>query len=399
MKVLIWKKEKDLSNCGGDTGYLWNLNFFLKKENIKEIEFIDKNFVKRDLIKRLEKRKDEIKNFFVSSKVEKQKNELIYSLKRDMKIKKEYLNKFDFIHFHSSKELYKNLENLKNIKPKIILQSHSPELQSMENLEKEVGLKNLENDIEFIEKYKEYDYKSFERADYLIFPCEEAMEPYLKDNQMKKILEAKKERINFISTGLVEKYENRDDEYFYKKYNIPKDAIIISYIGRHNKIKGYDLLVKASEKILEKYKNVYFVIAGNEDKEIKKPNSKYWIECGWTNEGLKIMKNSDLFILPNRETYFDLIFLELLSQNATILCSYTGGNKYFEKYSSQKIKFFERENIDDLIKKFDEFYPILKILKEKEDNLKIFKENFTIDKFGKNYLELLKKLYSFKRSI
>ena len=68
MKVLIWKKEKDLSNCGGDTGYLWNLNFFLKKENIKEIEFIDKNFVKRDLIKRLEKRKDEIKNFFVSSK-------------------------------------------------------------------------------------------------------------------------------------------------------------------------------------------------------------------------------------------------------------------------------------------------------------------------------------------
>ena len=112
MKVLIWKKEKDLSNCGGDTGYLWNLNFFLKKENIKEIEFIDKNFVKRDLIKRLEKRKDEIKNFFVSSKVEKQKNELIYSLKRDMKIKKEYLNKFDFIHFHSSKDLYKILENL-----------------------------------------------------------------------------------------------------------------------------------------------------------------------------------------------------------------------------------------------------------------------------------------------
>lgn len=392
MKVLIWKKEKDLSNCGGDTGYLWNLNFFLKKENIKEIEFIDEKFVKRDLIKRLEKRKNEIKNFFVSSLVEKQKNELVYSLKRDMKINKEYLNKFNFIHFHSSKELYKNLENLKNINPKIILQSHSPELQSMENLEKEIGLKNLEKDSEFIETYKEYDYKSFKRADYIIFPCEEAMEPYLKDKKMKEILDEKREKINFIPTGLIEKYEIKNDEYFYKKHNIPKDATVISYIGRHNKIKGYDLLVKVGEKILKKYKDIYFVIAGKENNDIPKPSNSRWIECGWTNEGLKIMRNSDLFILPNRETYFDLIFLELLSQNTTILCSYTGGNKYFEKYKSNKIKFFEGENTDDLIKKIDELYPLLKKLKKEEDNLKIFKENFTIDEFGKNYLKLLKNL-------
>lgn len=392
MKVLIWKKEKDLGNCGGDTGYLWNLNFFLKKENIKEIEFIDEKFVKRDLIKRLEKRKNEIKNFFESSLVEKQKNELVYSLKRDMKINKEYLNKFDFIHFHSSKELYKNLENLKNINSKIILQSHSPELQSMENLEKEIGLKNLEKDNKFIETYKEYDYESFKRADYIIFPCEEAMEPYLKDKKMKEILDEKREKINFIPTGLIEKYEIKNDEYFYKKYNIPKDATVISYIGRHNKIKGYDLLVKVGEKILKKYKDIYFVIAGKEDNDIPKPSNSRWIECGWTNEGLKIMRNSDLFILPNRETYFDLIFLELLSQNTTILCSYTGGNKYFEKYKSNKIRFFERENTNDLIKKIDELYPLLKKLKKEEDNLKIFKENFTIDEFGKNYLKLLKNL-------
>ena len=68
-----------------------------------------------------------------------------------------------------------------------------------------------------------------------------------------------------------------------------------------------------AEKILKEYKDIYFIIAGKESKEISPLKDSHWIEVGWTEEGKKIIKNSQLYILPNRETYFDLVFLEALS--------------------------------------------------------------------------------------
>ena len=272
-----------------------------------------------------------------------------------------------------------------------VLTSHSPQLKSMEELEIIWDKKILEKEKNFIEKYKKYDYVAFEKADYIIFPCKEAMEPYEKDITMKKVLEKKmnEKRRKFLLTGIEYKEIKRDDEYFYKKYNIPKESIVVTYIGRHNKIKGYDLLVKAGKILLEKYENLYFIIAGKEDERIGKVSHPRWKEIGWTEEGFNLMKNCDLFILPNRETYFDLIFLELLSQNTTILCSETGGNKYFKKYNSEKINFFESENINNLVVQFEKIYPKLKKLKENNSNEKIYFENFTVDIFGENYLKIM----------
>lgn len=384
---MIWFEKKNLKPEGGPAGYLYNLNKFLEKIYGDNISYKPK-------FKKIGKIKKKLQRYFYRKfydKINYNKKELQMSLKVYERVNEKELENFKLIHFHDTKELFKNYNKINCIK---VLTSHSPQLRSLEELESIYDKKILDREKKFVEEYKRYDYIAFEKADYIIFPCLEAMESYEKDITMKKILEKKldEKRIKFLLTGIEYKEIKKDGEYFYKKYKIPKENIIITYIGRHNEIKGYDLLVKAGRILLEKYKNLYFIIAGKENEKIEKLYHPRWKEIGWTKEGFNLMKNCDLFILPNRETYFDLIFLELLSQNTTILCSETGGNKYFKKYNSEKINFFESENIDDLVLQFEKLYPKLKKLKENNSNEKIYFENFTVDIFGENYLKLMEEI-------
>ena len=170
MKVLIWKERQTLKNVGGPSGYLYNLNSFFEKENIKEIYYLERKYLKKDCVTRIRKRIKNIKKIFIKDEIEKEKIEMLFEINSKEKISKKYLDEFDFIHFHTTSELFKNIRNVENIKGKIILTSHSPELSSEETVKDKLGEKNFYEDENFLKKYKEYDYKSFERADYIIFP-------------------------------------------------------------------------------------------------------------------------------------------------------------------------------------------------------------------------------------
>ena len=43
----------------------------------------------------------------------------------------------------------------------------------------------------------------------------------------------------------------------------------------------------------------------------------------WTNDPHSLINASDMFILPNKETYFDLIMLEVLSMGKIVLATNT----------------------------------------------------------------------------
>lgn len=392
MKILIWYKNKKLKPIGGPCGYLYNLNkYFIKKKS--EVYFIDSykiNIFYR-LYTALQKLLINKISLFYLNETEKK---LFAFIKVEERKNPKWLNQFDIIHFHSSKKLFRNMNSLKKINSIIVLTSHSPQLLYEEEYQMNVNFFQKFSE-ETLNKYKEYEYTAFNKADYIIFPCKEAMEPYIKDKRMKEILENKK--IKYLLTGTEKKNEILDENYFNQKLNIPKGAFVVNYIGRHNEIKGYDILKEFAKEILEKYKNVYFVVAGKEG-PIEKLAHERWIECGWTTKGAKIMKNSDLFILPNRETYFDLIFLEALSLNCNILCSNTGGNKYFKKYESDKIIYFEKENITDMVNKFEYFYKNLKNIKSQNTNREIFLKDFTVEKFGENYLKLMEEILQESRN-
>lgn len=404
MKVLIYN-DYELAPTGGPSGYLYNLKSELSKDKIKDINIKFYKEIKQNQEKKIEEKKNSKFSIF-RKKIRQRINEIkivkikkliknINKTKRNEQIDSILSN--DIIHFHTTLEFYQMREVLKDYKGIKVLTSHSPQPSYEERLD-ELKLKKEELKEEDLRKIKEFDLYSFENADYLIFPCEEALEPYLtRDNDIKKIIEnkIKNGKVKYLLTGIPSKNIDIEKKYFKQKLGIPEDAIVISYVGRHNEIKGYDIAIKFAKKVLEKYEKVYFVIAGSMNNNIKPLNNERWIEVGWTTEGNKIMKNSDIYLLPNRETYFDLVFLEALSMGCTIMCSETGGNKYFKKYNSNGIIFFENNNIDMMENLFEKLRENIKDKKEEneKENIAIFEENFTSILFKENYIKLMKEIF------
>jgi glycosyltransferase involved in cell wall biosynthesis len=270
---------------------------------------------------------------------------------------------------------------------KVILTSHSPKIYHKELVEDSLNLNYSKLPTKWKKMIEKVDEKAFELTDILIFPCVEAMEPYSNSwNKFDEIV-GKKKKV-FITTSINMPKTKVEPKTIRKKYKIPENAIIISYVGRHNETKGYDKLLKFGKRMLTKYNNIYFLIAGKEE-PLKGLEEKRWIEIGWTNDPHSLINSSDIFILPNKETYFDLILLEVLALNKPVLLSDTGGNKYFKKYNNLDLYYFEKDNVNEMVEKFEEF------LKDRNDNKlyysnsKLIEKDFLMENFVKNYMRFL----------
>lgn len=387
MKVLIYFDKKMLKPIGGPSGYLFNLKKELDEENIDYIDFIDTDVsLKRKIFGRLPKKITKIiKKIYNPGPREILKK--VYSNKP--KITNININNYDIIHFHSALSMYLVKDSLKDYKGKIIFTSHTPKVSYKEICEdmtsKDFYLKNKEkfDGLEIIDEY------AFNRADYILFPTPESEECYM--NTWSKYNVIKKNNAHkyiYNPTGIKEIHSKLSKQEIRKKYNIPMDAFVVSFVGRHNIVKGYDLLKKIGNKIISSNNNIYFLIAG-EEKPIEGLNNAHWIEVGWTDDPHSIINAADLFILPNKETYFDLILLEVMALGKQVLITNTGGNKYFKKYKSKSISYFEYGDVDGAIEKIknnmaEDDYGYLNEL--------IFKKNFKIDIFTNNYIKLLKKI-------
>lgn len=385
--VLIWNSY-ELEPKGGPAGYLYNIHEYIKRKKINEIKFLNNYSDSRQdksslFIKKLLKK--------IAPDYHKK-----YSLKLwiDNILEKKDLNldinldEYDFIHFHSTWELFKNRELLNNYKGKVLLTSHSPKVFHKELTEDLFNLNYKKVDKEKRVILENIDTYSFSRADYVIFPCIFSEEPYRNSwDEYDNIVSRKK--VKYIPTSIKKINKKNKGNSIRKKNGIGKNDIVISYVGRHNLVKGYDLIKKFAKKIWET-RDVYFLIAGNEA-PLKGLKDKRWIEIGWTKDPHSIIEASNVFVLPNRQTYFDLILLEVLSLNKPVLLSETGGNKYFKKFSKSNLYYFQKNNIDSMIKQFENF-----LNDQNNNNLclneRIFNNNFTLDIFIDRYFKLLEEL-------
>lgn len=385
-KVLIYLYKNRLAPVGGQYGYNYNVYTVLEKNGIKNIDF-------------LETEKGNATS--INQKVNKIQNKTLLKLVKILKsIVRNYmrlygrthkavvdLNNYDIVHFHNVSDMYSCKDSLEKYKGKVILTSHAPNRPS---------LSVFQMLSPFEQKYMKWFYKrmfdmdvyAFNRADYIVFPCPEAEEPYYNNwDYYKEFKKSNSHKYRYIPTGInpcspkVGKSEVR------QRYGIPEEAFVFCYVGRHNEIKGYDTLKELGLELL-KDKNVYFLVAGKEE-PIKGLEHGRWIEVGWTNDPHSIICASDVFILPNRETYFDLIMLELISLGAIVLCSHTGGNKFFEKYKPNGI--IQYSTKQEAIVKAQELMKLTNDDKKKlqNDNVKMYKEYFTSEVFTSAYLEFL----------
>lgn len=391
MKVLIYAFESELAPKGGPLGYLFNLKKAVDANNDDSITFIKDDFK----YKKVKQKINGIKNVWlrkvlVQFKLLAKYWLLLYGKKHTSQVD---LSKFDIVHFHSTFDMYSVRDSLVNYQGKVVLTSHSPTLLSKEIYD---SASKFCKCFRFIYgKLSLMDTYAFSRADYYIFPCSEAEEPYYHAWQDFYVLkEKRKNQFKYLLTGIPPCHSKISPVEVRKKYNIPNDCFVFCYVGRHNEIKGYDVLKRLGEKILSEYKNAYFLVAGKEE-PMKGIKSNRWIEVGWTSDPYSLISASDVFLLPNKETYFDLILLEVLSLGKIVIASNTGGNKHFR--NSESIFLY-----DDTM----EAYGLMKMIystsieeRTRLENLSFseYKKYYTCNSFYVNYKNIMLDIFNSKQ--
>ena len=113
---------------------------------------------------------------------------------------------------------------------------------------------------------------------------------------------------------------------------------------------------------------------------------------GWVNYASKLISNCDLFILPNKETYFDLVALEVLRAGTPILLTLTGGNKFLVECTNTEsagILAYNRGNIDEAVSRIREIKKSLLPVMGK-NNRELWAKYFTLGTFMENYLNFVR---------
>lgn len=384
--VLVYLYKNQLAPTGGPLGYNYNLNAALERKHAQNIHFIETD---KGNARKINQTVEKIPFAFLKRFVKLLKSivrnyQRLYGSNHRAVVD---LNKYDIVHFHSVSDMYSCKDDLKNYKGKVLITSHAPDRPSL-------SVYNMLSDFErkymhwFYKKMFEMDEYAFKRADYIIFPCPEAEEPYLHNWPFYEgFRKENDEKYKYLLTGINACSVKVPAADIRAKYGIPEDAFVVCYVGRHNEIKGYDLLKEIGAELL-KHENVYFLIAGKEEpmQGIKNPR---WIEVGWTNDPHSLINASDIFLLPNKETYFDLVMLEILSLGTIVLASHTGGNKYFEKIKPNGVVQFLGKN--DAVEKALALKNMSaeEKIRMRELNKDVFAKYFTADVFADSYLKLL----------
>ncbi|MEE1075056.1 MAG: glycosyltransferase family 4 protein, partial [Acutalibacteraceae bacterium] len=240
------------------------------------------------------------------------------------------LNKYEIVHFHHTRAMYEIRNSLKDYKGTVILTSHSPVPLSKEIYDEQITPFEKKVFKKLYSRLIEMDEYAFNRADIILFPCEEAEEPYINNwSEYTEIRNTRKEHYAYIPTGIPDCRAKRNRLEVRKELGIAEDDFYVSYVGRHNFVKGYDKLKEIGKELLKDNKS-WMVVAGKEE-PLKRYDHKRWIEIGWTNDAHSYIGASDVFVLPNLETYFDIVMLEVLALGKPVVASRTGGNKYFER--------------------------------------------------------------------
>lgn len=398
-RVIIWTKYLGLADVGGPCGYLYNIKSFIDSESINGIHFyqtapfrewplISKvsyyipTYIRLHFpsLRRFGFFVDVFFKYFVKCKLS--KNDILE------------LKQYDFVHVHQPVEILQYFYNKTKVKAKIILTTHNPEPY----IDELAGLYNCKEYLNKHKKLRNYlikrELKAYEIADNIMFPAKEAREPYeLLSDLYQDAFQKYNYKFFYVPTALGNVEPKFDNNHILTNYRIPSSALKICYIGRHNAIKGYDLLKESAKKLWEKGIEAYFVIGGKEG-PLYRLEDKRWIELGWVDTAT-LLNEVDLFVLPNQNTYFDLIMLEVLRQGTPVVASYTGGNKWFQNKNLEGIKFFEYGNPNDLCLRIIEFVNLFKKGKRQslvESNQHFCKSECNMQLYIERYLDSIQKL-------
>tara|TARA_Y100000741_G_scaffold94394_1_gene70124 strand:+ start:73 stop:1839 length:1767 start_codon:yes stop_codon:yes gene_type:complete len=166
------------------------------------------------------------------------------------------------------------------------------------------------------------------------------------------------------------------------KINFSKKKKLISFIGKLNNAKGYDLFGKAILKVLEKYKDWQALVIGDEPREKINFKHKNLSIKGYVQHKkvLNILEKVSISIVSSRwEEPFGRTSLEAASRGSAVIISNRGGLPETSK-SAIILKELSSKEI---------FNEIEKLIKNKKKLLKVQKENYKNFIFNHNYISKL----------
>ncbi len=380
MKLLFFFNKNELAPVGGPAGYLYSIDSEMKRLKDDCFSFIDYNYTEFGISSFRDFAFKVYRKLSAKTPEERQIKTIRYLSKRH----NSGFECFDAIFFHSTFMLYSQRKDLEKYKGRVILTSHSPKVAYREIIEDFISLNDYQEKKCLYDSAEKFDEYAFKRADYIIFPCPGAEEPYY--HSWPKYAELRDEKkIRYIPTGILPVECKKTREEIRNELSIPQDAIVLSFVGRHNEVKGYDIL----QSIFSKLENVYVVCCGKIG-NILPPKSDRWIEVGWTTDPYSYVGASDIYMLPNRETYFDIAMLQTLSIGKCSVISNTGGNKEF--INTPGVKLYD--SIDEAVLCIKHFIDMDTEERNRLENLqrKEFDEKYTIEVFYKKYKETIRNL-------
>ena len=134
----------------------------------------------------------------------------------------------------------------------------------------------------------------------------------------------KNEYINSEKLIVINQSAKKNKIYLKSKKNI------ITFVGKLNKSKGYDIFGKAVIKILNKYNNWSSIVVGDEPRDKLKFNHERLNQLGFINhkEVLKIYKKTSIAVICSRwEEPFGRTSLEAAANGCAVIISNRGGLK------------------------------------------------------------------------
>lgn len=151
-------------------------------------------------------------------------------------------------------------------------------------------------------------------------------------------IKAKGVLYNSIDLAEVEALRKNVEKSFREEFHIPDEAIVITFTGRLLKEKGILNLLNVVERLRNKYKNIYFFIAGDGDleEEIKCRRTDYIIPLGRIEfkDIIALLTETDIFCLPSFSEGFSTSLLEAAACKCYIITTARGGAR--ELLISQK---------------------------------------------------------------
>ncbi len=384
-KVAIFRNGEILENTGGPSGYLYILKSGLKRinSNIQVISFGKKSthHVKKETVQ---------KTNFISIMMQELYSciSILFYHKKNGKRLYNLLKDFDVIHVHSVENAY-SLSKVRKLKADILLTPHRPEPFCQEAINILTNKYHVQYSFPLLKLIYIYvEAKAYKAVSGFIFPSKGAMNIYKRFPGFEKGRKGK--AVQYVLTGVADKASLYQKGKYRHRFSLNDDDKVLVYVGRHSSIKGYDRLKNNADFF---QKNQINLICAGEYDDQSIPQKKIWHECGYIEDVYNLLGDADVVVVPNRNTYFDLIIIEALSMGKIVLSTNTGGNLDISRLCKGLI-LFDTENEADFKEKLLKIFSLdceKKTLLERQS--REFYENYcTVEQFARNYIAAVEKI-------